>query len=169
MADEPRTDRDPSGMERHELVEEVLRVRRELDTMREVAQGNKRHVAYLTELMERSDLPVGQQSKRSSCCTECDDFEARVRADVAEELRPVVEKAIKDWAVMYPIPANFLAQGREEILAGNWASSATSFVFEELDRHTGKGLPGHAAALPDVVGTRIATRVAARIDEEQEG
>lgn len=150
--------------------------------------------------MERSDLPVGQQSKELT-----EEIEAaaawfsrrffgassvrrrdreyarqvveavapilvsRVRADVAEELRPVVEKAIKDWAVMYPIPANFLAQGREEILAGNWASSATSFVFEELDRHTGKGLPGHAAALPDVVGTRIATRVAARIDEEQEG
>jgi hypothetical protein len=56
-----------------------------------------------------------------------------LRAHLVEDLRMVVEGAIKNWAVLYPIPANGLARGVEEVLAGKWADVATRMVFEALD------------------------------------
>jgi hypothetical protein len=126
--------------------------------------------------VERSDLPKGQQSKEliddeplaqaaDDAYSRAFDFgashadamdvavkvvEARVRAEVAEDLRPVVEKAIREWALLYPIPANGLARGAEERLAERWADGATRMVFEALAEHAGKAFPSPAGRLDRV-------------------
>lgn len=80
-----------------------------------------------------------KKPKGSSCCTECDEFEARVRTQVAEDVSRALRVEgvdVTDWQRGYRACAEramaVLGLGRE---------------------HAGKGFPSTPAAQPDVVGT----------------
>jgi hypothetical protein len=61
------------------LAGEVERLSRELDTMRAVAQGNKRHVAFLTAEVERL--------RSAGACPACTERCAEERGEAAGEAR----------------------------------------------------------------------------------
>lgn len=125
---------------------------------------------YCRDAVERSDLPVGQPSGLPGPLIEVlDAYEARVRAQVAEDLRPL----IKALTAVYD---TYLATGGyeptpEQIKAGmaslvpiedshamEAACDAVLPHLVQLRRFLAEAAPApaetFAAALPDVVGTR---------------
>lgn len=95
---------EPTFKENAEDLNSTERLRRELDTMREVAQGNKRHVAYLTEENDRLRAEVARVQGEAEEKGWHRGFEharrypdpaelARVRAQVAEELADLRTRA----------------------------------------------------------------------------
>lgn len=77
---------------------------------------------------------VAQQLIQQADAIDAEIAAARVRTQVAAELREITEATITNWALLYPIPANSLADGAAaDRLAANWARSATRMIFEAID------------------------------------